>query len=145
AARDHDRAGAVAVGEAEMQRREAAHREADDMRLVDLERIEHCADVVACALLRIFFLVFWDIWRRIAARVEGDAAVMLPEMADLLLPGAAIAGKFMDEDDRNAFAGFLVIELHSIVGRQMWHGIPVQKACARAERPASMVTTEPLV
>ena len=111
-----------------MKRGEAAHRQADDMSLVDLQRIEHRADVVARAILRIFFLIFRDIGGRIAARVEGDAAVVLREVTDLLLPGAKVAGKFMDEDDRNAFAGLLVIELHSVVCRQMWHEFPVQKA-----------------
>ena len=128
-----------------MKRGETAHRQADDMRLVDLQRIEHRADVVARAILRIFFLIFRDIGWWIAARVEGDAAVILREVADLLLPRAQVAGKFVHEDNRDPFAGLFVIELHSVVCRQMWHKFPVQKACARAERPASMVTTEPLV
>src|SRR4029079_18537032 len=149
AARHHDRAGSVAVSEAEMKRAEAARRQADNMSLVDLQSIEHRANVIARALLRIFFLVFRDVGGRIAARVEGDAAIVLREMTDLLLPRAAIAGKFVHKDNRNPFAGFFVIELHSVVGRQMWHEFTVQKAiqkaCARAERPASMVTTEPLV
>ena len=41
-----------------MQRGKAAHRQADDMRLVDLERVEHGADVVARPLLRIALAVF---------------------------------------------------------------------------------------
>ena len=53
AAGDHQRAGALGIGEAEMQRREAAHRDADDVRLGDLEPVEHVADVVARALLRV--------------------------------------------------------------------------------------------
>jgi hypothetical protein len=51
----------------------------------------------------------------------------------------------VNENNRYAFASLLVIEFHSIVSRQMWHGITVQKAWARAERPASIVTTDPLV
>jgi hypothetical protein len=46
-------------------------------------------------------------------------------VANLLLPRANVAGKFMNKYDRHAFAGVLVIELHSIVGRQMWHEITV--------------------
>ncbi len=50
---DDQREGALGIGEAEMQGGEAAHRQADDMGLVDLEGIEHGADVVAGARLRI--------------------------------------------------------------------------------------------
>src|SRR5947207_5764706 len=115
------------------------------MGLIDLQRIEHRPDVVARALLRIFLLILRHIRRWIAAGVEGDAAVVFREVADLLLPRAKVAGKFMDKEDRHAFAGLFVEKLHSIVSCEMRHEIPVQKAWARAERPASIVTTEPLV
>ena len=39
------------MAKAEMQGRETAHRQADDVRLVDLERVEHRTDVVARAIL----------------------------------------------------------------------------------------------
>ncbi len=111
-----------------MERGESAHRQTDDVRLVDLEHIEHRANIVARAILRILFLIIRDVRRRIAARVEGDATVVLREVTDLLFPRTKVTGKFVDKDDRNAFAGFFVIKLHSVVGRQMWHEIPVQKA-----------------
>ena len=66
-------------------------------------------------------------------------------MANLLLVGAVVAGKFMDKNNWDAFAGFLIVELGPVIGRQMWHAILIQKAWARAERPASMVITDPLV
>jgi hypothetical protein len=54
--------------------------------------------------------------------------------------------ELVDEDDLNAFAGVLVIELDPVIVGQMRHDSPLaQNADARAERPASMVTTEPLV
>jgi hypothetical protein len=69
-----------------------------------------------------------------------------------LLPASAVRASSarghepMDENDRNVHAGVLVIELDLVIGSQMWHGSPLaQNADARAERPASMVTTEPLV
>ncbi len=38
-----------------------------------------------------------------------------------------VAGKLVDEDDRRADAGFLVVELHAIVGSGMGHsGLRVQ-------------------
>src|SRR5438477_1836866 len=104
-----------------MQGREAAHREANNMRPVDLECIEHGADVVACAILRILLAILWNVRRRIAACVHGDAAIVAPEVANLLLPRAIVSGELMDEDDRNARASLLVIELHAIVGGQMRH------------------------
>src|ERR1051326_4712453 len=51
AAPDHDRARALRIDEAEMQAGESAHRQADDVRPVDFQRIEHGTDVVARALL----------------------------------------------------------------------------------------------
>src|ERR1700674_4332890 len=47
AAADHQRAGAIRISEPEMDDREAAHRQPDNMRLVDLERVEHGTDIVA--------------------------------------------------------------------------------------------------
>jgi hypothetical protein len=49
-------------------------------------------------------------------------------MADLLLPGSVIAGKFMNKNDRDALTGFFVIELDPVVCRQMGHDFLVQKA-----------------
>src|SRR4029450_11341617 len=53
AARHHQRARALRIGEAEMQRREATHGEPDDMRLVELQRVEDGTNVIARAILRI--------------------------------------------------------------------------------------------
>src|ERR1051325_3924014 len=50
---DRDGERAVCVCHTEVQRSERAHRKADDMRLVDLERIEHGADIVPRPRLRI--------------------------------------------------------------------------------------------
>jgi hypothetical protein len=42
-------------------------------------------------------------------------------MTNLLLVGAVVARKFMNKNDWDAFTGFFVIELDSIVCREMWH------------------------
>jgi hypothetical protein len=94
------------------------------MRLVQAERVHHRADVVARPLLRIAPTVARHIGGRIAPRVIGDAAVMARELAELRLEGAAIAGEFMDEDDRDAGAGLLVIELDPVIAGEMRHGAP---------------------
>src|SRR6185312_3237438 len=118
-------------------------------RLVDLERVEHRADVVACALLRIALAVLGHVGWRIAARVIGDAAVALAEIPHLQFVRAPVAGEFVDEDDRDAAADFLVKQLNPVVGCQMRHWGPScfesQKLKLRAETPASMMTTEPLL
>src|SRR5215475_4576785 len=142
---NHNRAATVGIGKSEMKRGKSAHRKPDNVRFVDLESIQHGPDVVSGALLRIALAILGDIGRRISARVERHAAIIFREMANLLLVGAIVAGKFMDKNDRDAFDGFFIVELDPVIGRQMWHAFLIQKAWARAERPASMVTTAPLV
>ena len=94
------------------------------MRLVDLKRVEHGADVVARAFLRIALAVFGHVGGRIAARVIGDAAVALAEIAHLCLIGAQVGGEFVHQDDRNSAADLFVIKLDPVVGCQMRHGCP---------------------
>ena len=102
--------------------REAAHGQADDVRLVDLQGIEHGADVVAGARLRIALDLGGHVGGRIAARIVGDGAVAPAEMAKLRLPGADVAGEFVHEYDRNPGADLLVEQLHAVVGGEMGHG-----------------------
>ena len=66
-----------------MHRGESAHRQADDMGRVDLEPIEHRANVVAGTRLRIPLDVLRYVGGRKAARVVGDAAIALAEVAKL--------------------------------------------------------------
>src|SRR5262249_55650115 len=42
-------------------------------------------------------------------------------MAQLRLPTPVVAGKLVHEDDGNAAANLLVVELHMIIGREMGH------------------------
>src|ERR1700730_1860502 len=53
----HQRTRAIRIGEAEMQRRKPAHRQADHMRPVDLESIDYRLNVITCTLLRVFFAI----------------------------------------------------------------------------------------
>ena len=118
---DHQRSRAIAVVQAEVQRREPAHRDADHVRLVDPESVEHGADVVAGARLRIVRDLGGNVGGRIAARVVGDASVAPREMAHLRLVAAMVAGELVDEDDRQALAGLFVVELHAIVSGHVRH------------------------
>src|ERR1700732_1256665 len=94
------------------------------MRLVDFERIEHRADVIAGAVLRKALAVPGYIRRGISACIKGDTAVALTEIAQLQFIGSIVAGKFVNEDDRNPTADLFVIELDAVVGSQMRHGCP---------------------
>jgi hypothetical protein len=49
-------------------------------------------------------------------------------MTNLLFVRTDVAGKFVNKNDGDAFAGFLVIELDPVVCRQMGHDFLVQKA-----------------
>ena len=116
-----------------MQRREPAHRNADDMGLIDRERVEHGADIVARPVLRIAVGVIRHIGGRIAAGIVRDAAVTPAEIPHLPLVAAIVVGEFVDEHDRGAGAGLLVIEADPVIGRQVWHR---DSLLARADSPS---------
>jgi hypothetical protein len=121
AARHHQRERPPGMAEAEMQSGEAAHRQTDDVRLVELQMIEDGQDVVGSTGLAVARRFLRHVGRRIAARAPGDAAVALAEMAHLRFPRAVVGGVFMHEHDRCARARLLVVELHAIVGGGIWH------------------------
>src|SRR5262249_11383259 len=123
AARHYQGTSAFWIGEAEMQRRKAAHRQADDMRLVDAEAVEHRKDVVAGAVLRIALRLRRHVGGRVTAGVVGNAAVAPAEMAQLRLPRAVVAGELMYEHDRRTRTDLLVKEFHAIVGGKVRHRV----------------------
>jgi hypothetical protein len=43
-------------------------------------------------------------------------------MLKLLFPAAMIAGEFMDENDRRAASGFLIIQPYAVIGGGKGHG-----------------------
>src|SRR5580704_346312 len=118
---DYDREGAFRIEHTEMQRRKTAHRQTDDVSLVDLEVIEDVDGVIDRAPLRVHRDGVRNVGRRIAARIVCDAAIATAKIAHLHFPRAVVAGKLMDEEDRAAGAGIFVIESHAIVGFQECH------------------------
>src|SRR5262245_45890641 len=62
-----------------------------------------------------------NIRRRVSARVVGDAAVALDELAQLSLPATMIARKLMNEEDRYPLPHFLVVKLHIVRRRSVRH------------------------
>src|SRR5207302_32583 len=121
AAGDGEGKRAVAVRHAEMQRGEGAHRQPDNVRALDAERIEHTADIVAGARLRVALELLRNVGGRIAARVIRDAAIAAREMAQLRLPAASVARELVHEQQRDARAGFFVIQLDAVVRGQFRH------------------------
>jgi hypothetical protein len=93
---------------------------AHDMRLVDLQRVHQRNDVGGGHVLAVAGGVIGDVRRRIAALAVGDAAIGAGEAPHLRLPGAVIAGKFMNKDDRHPDAGFFVVQVHTIAGLGFW-------------------------
>src|SRR6185437_14374432 len=122
AAANRQRPGACLVAQSEMQRCKAAHRQTDDVCLVEAEMIEYGGNIVGGALDRVVGYVLRHVGWRIAARVERDAAVIASEVAQLGLPAAQIAAKLVHEDQRLAVADFLVMQPDAIVGAREGHG-----------------------
>jgi len=104
-----------------MQRREAAHRQSDDMRLPLADVIEHGEDIVGGAGLRIGGDMLRHVGRWEAARVERDGAIALAKMAHLRLVAAQIAGKFVNQDHGTARSCFLEIQAHPVIRRGVRH------------------------
>ncbi len=109
-----------------MQGRKTTHRQAHHVGPIDPQVVEHGDGVVARVDLRIARAVFRHIGRRKTARVVGDAAEIAREKAHLRLPAAMIAGELVDEDERRAAAGFLVMEPGAVLGTRVGHQILVR-------------------
>ena len=80
---ERQRSGAL---DADMQRGVGAHRVADHVRLVDLERVHQRQHVVARDVLAVARRLFRHVGGRIAALAVGDAAMRAREIAHLRLP-----------------------------------------------------------
>src|SRR5215472_13191385 len=91
------------------------------MRFGDRETVEHGADVVAGALLRIAGGILRHIGRRVAPGIESYTAIAPREVADLRFEAAIIVGEFVDENDRGPRTGLLVKEADAVIGSDVWH------------------------
>ena len=94
---------------------------ADDVSIINLQCIHQRDDVRAGGVLPVTRGIVRNVGRRIAALTIGDAAIGAREAPHLRLPGAVIAGKFMDKDDRRPGAGLFVIQVHAIGGFDFRH------------------------
>src|SRR5580765_2340031 len=70
---------------------------------------------------RIALEILRHVGRRVAARVVGDAAVAPREVTHLGLPTAVVAAELVNEHDRHASAGLLVVKLDAVVRGELGH------------------------
>src|SRR4029077_8924195 len=91
--------------------RVAAHREAADVGLGNLQVIEDSQDVVGGAILRVGGGRVGHVGGRIAPRVVGDGAVASGEEAHLQVPALVVARDLVNEDQGGALARLLVEQL----------------------------------
>ena len=142
----HQRHRHLRMADAEQDRREAAHRQPDDMRLRDAEMPEHRDRILHREILAIELRVGGDVGRRIAARRIGDAAVFAGEEPHLVLPFPVVGAEFMDEQDGQAGAGLLVPDARAF-GRGVGHGGFLRDcwaaSCTGTRRAASPLAAPP--
>ena len=125
-ARDDQRQRPIRIGHPEMQRREPAHREADDVGTGDVEVAHHIPDVVNRACLRVFRHLFRHVRGGITAGVEGHATVAARKVPNLRPPAALVPTELVDENNRSALGGIFYVQAHSIVGdSELSHLAPV--------------------
>jgi len=124
------------VPERQVQRGEAAHRQADHVRLADLEAVEHSDRVGDRPLLGVRLRVGGHVRRGVAAGRVGDAAIGRREEPHLRLPAPVVAGELVDEQERLALAGLLGVQLHAVVGHDRWHRVsPCLAGCGLTRIP----------
>src|SRR6218665_1617883 len=141
------------MAQTEVQRREAAHRQAHDVRALQFQRIHHRSDVVGRGRLRIALHILRHIRRPIAARAESHALMAAREVTHLWLPTAMVAAELVHEHDRRTIAGALVVKANAVAGAGVAHRRPCcetlrttppwQAGCARARPPAAAPGTAP--
>src|SRR5258705_11903346 len=84
------------------------------MSVGDLQMIEDAANIRDCVSLGVGIRILRYIRRRIASSVERDRAIATTEKTDLRLPADRLAGELVNEDHRDAVAGLLVGQRHTV-------------------------------
>src|SRR5207248_11021210 len=112
---------ALGVAQAEMEGAEPTHGEPDDVRLRDGEVVEHGDGIRHGPRLRVGGRVMWDVRRRIAPRIIGDAAVAPAEGPHLWLPAPAVAAELVGQEEWEAPPRLFIIKLYTVIGGCAWH------------------------
>ena len=98
-ARNRERQCPFRISEPKMQSCKAAHREANNVRFIDGERIHYRADVVTSTRLGVLLLRTRDFGLRPASCIISDCPMSTGEIPHLRLPTAMVTSKFVDKDD----------------------------------------------
>src|SRR5215471_6393647 len=107
---ENERLHAPWMIERNLQRGIAPHGQADEVRAVDLQVIEHGDRVSHDVHVGVSRWVARHVGRSVAARRVGDAAIAPAELAQLRFPAAMVAGELVYEQNRRALTDLLVIE-----------------------------------
>ena len=100
-----------------MEGSEAAHRQANDMRPLDASRSDDGSDVVGGVVLGVGRTFLGNIRRWVAPCAVGHAPVPPGEEPDLRFPAPVVASELVDENDREARSGLLVVQPDTVVVR----------------------------
>src|SRR5579862_818912 len=126
--------------ESKVERSEAAHGEAHDMRPVDRKMIEHGLNVARGKGLRIGRGALGHVRWRITSGVERNAAIAPAEVPQLRFPTSEIACEFVHEDHWPARSGFFVVKPDPVLCDGVGHAA-VAEIQARVARPSTVRCT----
>src|SRR5688572_20714972 len=109
------------MGEREVQRNAAAHREAAEHRPRDAELVHELAQVLDRVLLRVRGGVLGNRRRRIAPVVVDEQAELVAQHVDLSVPALAAAGELVGQHEPVALPVDLVVQLDAVDARRAAH------------------------
>src|SRR6218665_37648 len=131
------------MAQTEVQRREAAHRQAHDVRALQFQCIHHRSDVVGRGRLRIALHILRHVRRPIAARAESHALVAARGGTHLGLPTGVVTAELVHEHDRRAIAGALVVEANAVAGTGVAHRRPLLRNAHKNTPPPRKLPPPP--
>src|SRR5581483_9251414 len=97
-----------------MQRREAPHRESNDVCALDMQMCKNIANVIACPRLGVPCRIWGHVRWRVPPGVERDAAEPTRQEAHLWFPTAMISSELVNQHNRNARTRLFAIEPHAV-------------------------------
>jgi hypothetical protein len=95
---------------------ETAHRQADQVGLLNLDRVDHGQSILHSPILRISSRIGGHIRRGITPGGKRDTPVSAGEVTHLRLPAAMVTRKLVYEENWGALPCHLYVEGHLVVG-----------------------------
>jgi hypothetical protein len=87
------------------------------MGFFDTGRVENGDDITGQQILAIGVISDWRVRGRISPRIRNYTSKGARKVANLIVPAAGIAGKFMEKDNRSTSTHLVIMEAHSNSGR----------------------------